>query len=99
MLFQLEKQKLFGWGNNANGQLGYINGKHENEKCKQPKLIETEHVDITGIACGNQHSYIWTKEGVCMRFGEDYMKDIIQDSREMNGVKWVRTPSSQLTKQ
>ena len=81
---------MFGWGNNANGQLGNKSRKGENDKYNYPTLIEADVDEIVGIACGSRHSYIWTREGTCLRFGENYIKDSIQENKGSNEIKWVR---------
>ena len=86
-IYVLENQKLHGWGNNSNGQLGY-KCKKEDQKYRTPQIIVTDISNIVGIACGSQHSYIWTQDGTCIRFGEDYVKDLKQNHSFR--FKWVQ---------
>eukprot|EP00795_Rhopilema_esculentum_P017436 gene17436-9038_t len=66
-----DSKKLFGWGNNSNGQLGIKISEKGRNLYERPKLIESFDGDIVGISCGSQTSIIWFKDGSCMRFGKE----------------------------
>ena len=60
---------VYSWGNGSSGQLG-------NGTCSttiKPMLVPlTLDSKIQGMSCGARHSFIWTNNGYCYSFGNNF---------------------------
>ncbi|XP_032230239.2 uncharacterized protein LOC5505968 isoform X2 [Nematostella vectensis] len=73
--------RLFSWGNGNSGQLGI----GSTNTTLQPHLVPlgvTPGTRIEGVACGTRHSFVWTEEGECFSFGNNYSAQLGYDFRK-----------------
>jgi hypothetical protein len=61
-----ESGRVFGWGNNSDGQLG-VNVRHSSE----PIIIELNDLKIKKISCGPYHSLLLSCDGDIYAFGDN----------------------------
>ncbi|XP_051786151.1 uncharacterized protein LOC127528868 [Erpetoichthys calabaricus] len=82
------ENKIFAWGNGNSGQLG--NGER-GMKCDPTEVFlppsinnDTTGKEITGLACGGRHTFIWTKGGQVYSFGNNFYAQLGYDFMEEN---------------
>ncbi|XP_068693163.1 uncharacterized protein [Montipora capricornis] len=76
-----DDNKIYGWGNSNSGQLGMGNS----ETNLQPRVLHlavSSGTKLAGIACGTRHSFIWTQQGDCFSFGNNYSGQLGYDFRK-----------------
>jgi len=67
-----DKGKLYAFGNNRNGQLGFAPSRDSKLTVKKPKLVKTDPIKRTfcmSVACGRQHTAIISDQGLIFTFG------------------------------
>ena len=70
--YSLDDNQLYSWGNNVSGQLGI--GSLETQFSKPQHITNQDLVTktISGIECGSRHSFVWTDDGSCYGFGNNF---------------------------
>jgi len=75
---------LYTFGSGANGMLGH--GGEDNEAT--PRVVEAlSHVHVSGVACGNMHSVVMTKQGGCYTFGHAWYGRLGHPDQEQDQVR------------
>jgi alpha-tubulin suppressor-like RCC1 family protein len=80
-LFFLDENRIFSWGNSNSGQLGIGDTK----TTIQPHLVQLgvkPGTRIRGVICGTRHTFIWTEEGECFSFGNNFSAQLGYDFRK-----------------
>jgi len=66
-----DDNKIYSWGNSNSGQLGM--GNTETSPHPRPlHLGVSSGTKLAGVTCGTRHSIIWTQDGDCFSFGNNY---------------------------
>ena len=77
----LDDNRVYSWGNSNSGQLG--NGTSETCLVPHPVKIGVAGMfQFKGITCGTRHSFVWTKDGDCYSFGNNYSAQLGYDFRK-----------------
>ena len=89
----LEDNKIYSWGNGNSGQLGI--GTQESSPQPRPMTLGVSSgTKLKGITCGTRHSFVWTEDGDCFSFGNNYSGQLGYDFRRLdykeNQVKMPR---------
>lgn len=77
----LDDNKVYSWGNSNSGQLG----TGDIETCAHPRLVHlgvSLGTKLKGITCGTRHSFVWTQDGDCFSFGNNYSGQLGYDFRK-----------------
>ena len=72
---------MYSWGNSNSGQLG-MGDTETNPQPRPLHLGVSSGTKITGITCGTRHSFIWTQDGDCFSFGNNYSGQLGYDFRK-----------------
>lgn len=76
-----DDNKVYSWGNSNSGQLGV--GTTETSPHPRPlHLGMSAGTKIRGITCGTRHSFVWTQDGDCFSFGNNYSAQLGYDFRK-----------------
>ncbi|XP_031574986.1 serine/threonine-protein kinase Nek9-like [Actinia tenebrosa] len=76
-----DDNRIFSWGNCNSGQLGIGDTK----TTMLPHLVQLgikPGTRIRGVACGTRHTFIWTEEGDCFSFGNNFSAQLGYDFRK-----------------
>ena len=76
--FCADDNRIFSWGNSNSGQLGIGDTK----TTVQPHLVQlgvTPGTRIKGVTCGTRHTFIWTEQGECFSFGNNFSAQLGYD--------------------
>lgn len=77
----LDDNKVYSWGNSNSGQLGV--GTTETSPHPRPLHISVSSgTKLRGITCGTRHSFVWTQDGDCFSFGNNYSAQLGYDFRK-----------------
>ena len=77
----LDDNKVYSWGNSNSGQLGV--GTTETSPHPRPLHIGVSlGTKLRGITCGTRHSFVWTQDGDCFSFGNNYSAQLGYDFRK-----------------
>jgi hypothetical protein len=77
--------RVFGWGDNSCGQLGY----DEEEYSNVPKLVESCNVLIKKISCGPFHSLLLSEDGVIFALGKFFQSRMDKKSRKKTSEPFI----------
>lgn len=77
----LDDNMIYSWGNGNSGQLGMGNTE-TNPHPRALHLPVSSDTKMEGIACGTRHSFIWTQQGECFSFGNNYSAQLGYDFRK-----------------
>ena len=72
---------IYSWGNSNSGQLGMGNTE-TNPHPRALHLAVSSGTKMKGIACGTRHSFVWTQQGDCFSFGNNYSAQLGYDFRK-----------------
>ena len=76
-----DDNKVYSWGNSNSGQLG----TGDIETCAHPRPVHlgvSLGTKLKGITCGTRHSFVWTQDGDCFSFGNNYSGQLGYDFRK-----------------
>ena len=80
-LLELDDNRIYSWGNCNSGQLGIGDTK----TTLQPHLVQLgikPGTRIRGVTCGTRHTFLWTEEGDCFSFGNNFSAQLGYDFRK-----------------
>ena len=75
-----DDNKVYSWGNSNSGQLG----TGDTETCAHPRPVHlgvSLGTKLKGITCGTRHSFVWTQDGDCFSFGNNYSGQLGYDNK------------------
>ncbi|XP_068559753.1 uncharacterized protein [Cebidichthys violaceus] len=85
--------KVFAWGNGTSGQLGDgeravkdqpVEVKLQQELSIKGSDADEDVVNISGVACGSRHSFIWTETGQVYSFGNNFYAQLGYDVQRLD---------------
>lgn len=76
-----DDNKVYSWGNSNSGQLG-VGTTGTSPHPRPLHLGMSAGTKIRGITCGTRHSFVWTQDGDCFSFGNNYSAQLGYDFRK-----------------
>lgn len=81
IILKIEDNRIYSWGNGNSGQLGIGQSK----TVFQPHSVQlgvSLGTRIKGMTCGTRHTFIWTENGECYSFGNNFSAQLGYDFRK-----------------
>ena len=81
MYCSTDDNRIYSWGNGNSGQLGI----GQTKTLFQPHLVHlgvSLGTRVKSVACGTRHTFVWTEEGECYSFGNNFSAQLGYDFRK-----------------